>query len=138
MVEEIYRSPKHLDFIVKIIKAPMVVLLNQVADRLPEPTKENMHGCPPNTQVLIELRDEFFHLENNPGRHKAFKAIWNFVIFLYGYDGYYRHRIDWVIERLKSKTWQPRDKYKPAHFWREWDNLSKEERLKMRQFTGKS
>jgi hypothetical protein len=119
MVEEIYRSPQWLDFIVRVIKAPMVGLLNQVADHLPEPTKENMHQ--PNTLTLIELRDEFFQFENNPGRYKVFKGIWNFLIFLYDYDNYYRYRIDWVIERWKTKPWLPREKHRPEHFWREWD-----------------
>jgi len=126
MVEEIYRSAQWLDFIVRVIKAPMVGLLNQVADHLPVPTKENMQGCNPNTFVLIELRDEFFALEKNDGRHKVFKAIWNFVIFLYGYDNYYRYRIDWALERWKTKPWLPREHQRPrSTFWREWDKPPK-------------
>ncbi len=129
VADEIYRSPKWLDFIVKVIKVPMVELLKQVADHLPEPTRENMHQA--NAFVLIELRDEFFKLENNPNREKVFRGVWNFFIYLYDYDNYYRYRIDWVLERLKTKPWLPREKYRPLHFWREWDALSKKEREKI-------
>ena len=113
-------------FFVESVKRPLIVLLGLLADNLPEPTKENTYY--PNTKVIIELRDEFFSLENNPGRHKAFKAIWNFVIILYDYDRYYRHRIDWLIERIVRLVnlglWQPRESQRPLRHWREYEPIN--------------
>ena len=244
MAEEIYRSSKWLNFVVKDVKAPFTTTLGAgktpdmrqllgVLARLPETTKENMQGCNPNTFVLIELRNEFFSVPEHQALYGWARPLWNGVIFLYGYDNYYRHRIDfvverwqtkpwitaldmiprkrmaqvawimatlkmrpdltkgdtqlasihtlielqeeffqyennpgrtaafkfiwksgitlykeseycrypvdWALERWKTKTWQPREAYRPrAHCWREWDNLSKEERLKMQQGMGRS
>lgn len=132
-------------FLVSDVKAPLMQGLNALFDgsggysrlkalwraykamrELPEPTKENTYY--PNTKLIIELRDEFFSLENNPSRHKAFRTIWNFVIILYDYDRYYRHRIDWVIEKMfklvNMGLWQPRESQRPLRHWKEFEPIN--------------
>ena len=98
--------------------------LSKEMEKLPEPTKANTRWK--NTDILIDLRDEFFRLENNPGRERAFRAIWNFAIILYDYDPYYQHRIDWLIEAfLKvAPSWEGREPHEPAlPTWREFAHL---------------
>jgi hypothetical protein len=107
------------EFVDNQVKLPILLALNLLADRIPAPTLENT--ARPNTHILIDIRDEFFKYEENPGRHKAFKAIWNFFIYLYECDGYYQQRIDWVIEKLRLANWEPRAKRTPdIHCWTEW------------------
>lgn len=124
-METIYRVGEIHQQILEI-KAPLVDILNTVmtpgssrvdkvraalklrrlaklVNALPEPTRENTHL--PNTWQLIEMRDEFFRHENNPGREKALRAIWNGFIILYDYDQYYRDRINWVLEEWAKRPW---------------------------------
>lgn len=81
----------------------------------------------PNTRRLIELRDEFFSLERNVSRNPFFRFVWNLVIYLYDLYPFYRHRIDWIVERLATlfitARWIPRPPMKPkVETWKEWDS----------------
>jgi len=74
-----------------------------------------------NTDVLIDIRDRFFQLENNPSREGAFRAIWNFIIIMYDFDPYYQQRIDWLMEQVKKAPWEPREPGRPRPpQWREF------------------
>jgi hypothetical protein len=118
---EAFMSPKSSN------PAKFKALLNmrralQVFQQFPEPTRENTRWK--NTEILFELRDKFFKLENNPGRDNAFKLIWKFIIILYDYDPYYQQRIDWLVDEFKSllPLWEAREPGfpRPPH-WREFE-----------------
>jgi hypothetical protein len=100
-------------------------------NKRPELTKGDSQLA--NVHTLIELEDEFFQYENNPGRTPAFKFIWKSGIGLYNESEYCRYPIDWVLERLKAKPWLPRDKHKPLHFWKEWDKKPSPPETKVNQ-----
>lgn len=88
------------------IKAPLVTMLNVVADRLPEPTKENT--IQPNSHILIDIRDEFLdRLEGDvlKSRSKPLRAIFNLFITIYEYDEPYRQLIDWIVSELRLAGW---------------------------------
>ncbi len=115
VVEEIYHSQKWLDFIVQDVKAPFTTALGrgelpnlrqtiELLKRLPETTRENMHH--PNTFILIEMRDEFFSIPEHEAFYGWARPLANGLIFLYDYDNYYRYRIDFVVERWKTKPWE--------------------------------
>lgn len=69
----------------------------------PEPTKE--HTFLPRTHILIDVQDEFFKHEHNPGRDALFRAMWRMFIIEYEHDHYYQYRIDWIIEELIKRGW---------------------------------
>ena len=108
--------------IVEVIKSPLMGLLNLFAEKVPEPTKDNTRWK--NSDILVELRDKFFELDNLPNRDKALRAIWNFVIILYDYDPIYQQRMDWLVEQFfkRYKDWEPREPRRPRPpDWREFD-----------------
>ena len=114
-------------FIVTSIKAPLMGLLNLFVEHVPEPTKENTRWK--NTDILIELRDKFFELDNLPSRDKALRAIWNFAIILYDYDPVYQHRMDWLVEQFfkRYEDWEPREPNRPRPpEWREFEQPNQE------------
>lgn len=118
MPHTIYERGPINDFILKGIKLPLRILLVNVVDRMPEPTRENTRH--PNTHLLCDLREEFFRHENNKNRHKILRGVWNFLIVLYDYDAYYSDRIDWALEQWSRMDWQPRPEGHPTkHWWKE-------------------
>ena len=100
--------------------------------KLPEPTLEldrlpvSKRKMLPNTRRLIEVRDEFFALHRHDGSVFMLRMLFNLTIILYDSFPFYRHRLDWLIERLADMLitlrWVPRIPMRPySDFWREWD-----------------
>ncbi len=105
------------DYIIKKVKKPLMKAIITLANRYPEPTRENcLH---PNAQILFDIRDKFFELENNPGRKALFEAIWRMFIAEYEHDGYYRFRFDWILKEINKRNWLPDPKGPPRHCWKE-------------------
>lgn len=76
-----------------------------------------------NKATLEKLRAEFFALENNPGRDKAFRFIWDTTIKLYKTKRG-RRFLDWAIPKLLQSSWEPREPLKPRPpCWREFQHL---------------
>lgn len=117
MPHTIYDRGVWNDFFVKSVKRPLRVILALVAERMPEPTRENTRH--PNSHLLCDLREEFFRHETNEGHAKVYRGIWNFIIVLYDYDAYYSDRIDWILEQWLKLDWQPRPEGHPTkYFWK--------------------
>lgn len=111
-------------FIWSQVKPPLVKLLEFIADKVPAPTKENTRWR--NTDNFIDIRDEFFRLENNPDREKQFRAIFNFFIIMYDFDPYYQQRIDWMLEKIFQMKWESREEGRPCPpCWREFETNEK-------------
>jgi hypothetical protein len=88
-----------------------------LALRYPEPTEENC--TQPNTQILLDIQDEFWECEDNPEREALFEAIWRMFIVEYEHDPYYRHRIDWMLEKIAKSNWTLRPEGEPSAYWKE-------------------
>ena len=80
-----------------------LIQIIRIAKKYPQPTKD--HTLLPRTHILIDIQDKFFEHEDNPGRDALFRAIWRMFIVEYEHDPYYRARIDWVINEIKSNGW---------------------------------
>lgn len=106
-------------YFVDKVKAPLMKALVILAGRYPEPTKENTDKH--NTHVLLDIWDEFFKHEDNPGRDGLFKAIRKITIAEYEHDGYYSQRIDWFLKKLAQAyvdgEWEPPKSWNPS-CWR--------------------
>lgn len=128
MLQTLFRRGGALrDLMVYQIKAPLVSLLNLIADRLPEPTKENT--IQPNSHILIKIRDEFFSRLLIKHRIKPLRAIFNLFIIVYEFDEPYRQLIDWVVSRLFASRagWLPIERNKPdIKIWKQDWQLEEE------------
>ena len=99
------------EYVINHVKAPLMKILIAIAKRLPEPTKINTLS--PNSHILIDVRDEFFKHENNPGRDGLFRAAFKILICEYEHDPYYRYRMDWMLEEMYRRGWQPLPEGRP-------------------------
>lgn len=84
---------------------------------LPEPTKETT--VRPNTHRLLDVKDEFFEHEDNPGREEVLRAIWKIGTVIYEHDIYYSNRVDWVVEKIANGNWVTRPCGHPNTHWNE-------------------
>ncbi len=108
------------DYVIDKIKKPMIKALIVLANRYPEPTRDNTLNQ--NSHLLFDIRDKFLEYEDG-GRRELFNAIFKLLIVEYEHDPYYRSRINWVIEELVEATmdgkWLPRGENRPISCWRE-------------------
>ena len=88
------------------IKAQLMAAIINIAMKYPEPTMENT--CIPNAAKLLKIEKKFFEYEDNPCRDELFKALWRMLIVEYEHDGYYRYRLDWILEEVNKSDWEPR------------------------------
>lgn len=107
------------EFVIKKIKDPLRKLLIIVADRLPDPTHENV--IRPNSHILLDIRDKFFEYDDNPSRKDLLKSVWKLFIAEYEHDPYYRYRFDWLFEEMVKRGWMPRPCGRPLTNWNEPD-----------------
>ena len=89
--------------------------------KYPEPTRENTRK--PNTHAWIDIWDEFFKYEDNPGRNLLFRAIRKIFICEYEHDSYYSSRIDrmleWWLEKYQNGEYNKRMPWNPLACWNE-------------------
>ena len=105
-------------YVIDKIKKPLIKAIITLANRFPEPTRDNC--IQPNSQILFDIRDKFFEYEDNPCRKALFEAAFKLLIAEYEHDPYYQYRFDWFIEQIMESDWQPR-KIRIEHCWRELD-----------------
>jgi len=127
----------HRGFVIYKFKSPLMKFLIWLAEKMPEPTHENC--IRPNTHILLDLRDEFFEHEDNPGRRELLWAVWKIGIIIYEHDPYYAWRADWFIEKIVNSDWKPRPIGHPNRWWHEEEPygggfLIKDETLKQKIF----
>ena len=108
-------------YVIDKVKKPIKKAITILANRYPQPTKENTLN--PNTHILLDIQDRFFQHETLPERKEMFRAIFKLFIAEYEHDPYYRSRINWVIEELVEATmdgkWLPRGANRPINYWKE-------------------
>ncbi len=102
------------------VKKPLMDAIVNLAMKYPEPTMDNT--CIPNTAKLLNIRDKFFEYEDNSGRDALFQALWQMFVVEYEHDGYYRYRIDWIIEEINKSEWEPRTLRREA-CWKEPESV---------------
>lgn len=104
-------------YVIDKINKPLVKAITIIAMRYPEPTKD--HTSMPNTHRLLDIEDEFFKHENNISRDLFLRAVWRILIVKYDTDRWYRQRVDWVIEQIKKRGWEPDPMGHPKNNWNE-------------------
>ena len=131
MPEKFYRNQVLIGsmrkYIADKVKKPLMKAIATLAQRYPDPTRENC--IQPNSQILFDIRDKFFEYEDNPahpdskkhpyfGREWLFEAAFKILIAEYEHDPYYRWRFDWMLEEINKREWLPRSRI-PMECWKE-------------------
>ncbi len=87
----------------------------------PEPTKENCTN--PDSWVLLDIWDEFFELENNPGRNPLFRAMRRLSVAILESIDYYSERMTWFLMKLSTAyidgKWKPNLPCCPFSCWKD-------------------
>ena len=78
-----------------------VARLIRLCNKYPEPTMDNT--CIRNVAKLLNIRDEFLKLVDDPRERELFEAVWRMFIVEYEHDGYYRYRIDFILEEINKR-----------------------------------
>jgi len=117
LANDILRKRRH--YFINKVKAPLMKVLVFIANKYPEPTRENTRKK--NTHVLLDVWDDFFKYERNKSKDSLFHAIRKVIVGEYEHDGYYAQRMDWFLEELVKKynsgEWKPLEPWNPAGFW---------------------
>ena len=120
MAEKFYRNQvltgSKRDYIIEKVKAPLMAKIISLANKYPDPTRENC--VQPNSRILFDIWDLFLEYEHNPGREALFDAAFKLLIAEYEHDPYYRFRLDWMLEEIEKREWQPRSRI-PMNCWNE-------------------
>ena len=107
-------------FFIDKVKAPIMKALIILANRYPEPTRENVKD--PYALTWIDIWDKFFEMENNLGRLPLFKAIRKVQICEPGHDPYYRDRMlvitELYLEAIIEGKVKPRSPDHPQDCWK--------------------
>ena len=107
-------------FFVDKVKKPLMKALITLANRYPEPTRENVKD--PYALAWIDIWDKFFEMEDNPGRLPLFKAIRKVMICEPGHDPYYRDRelviLELLFEAVLEGKVKPRSLDHPQDCWK--------------------
>lgn len=101
------------------VKGPMIKALVLLANRFQEPTRENTKKKI--SLALLDVWDEFFKFENNPGRDSLFRAIKRISVSICESDSYYSQRITWFLKKLTEKyasgEWPALESFCPSECW---------------------
>ena len=90
-------------YIIKKAKRPLRLAIMSIGKRWPKPTRDNC--VQPNSQILLDIQDEFLARCLNPGRKPLFEAALKIFICEYEHDIYYRQRFDWVLKKIIESEW---------------------------------
>lgn len=102
-------------FVIERVKAPLesaIILANKLLNgKVGVPTKLNtIH---PHSHILIDERDWFMSMEDNPSKEKLFRAAWNILIYEVEHDPYYGFRFNRILNRLVDKVNSGEWKFEP-------------------------
>ena len=103
-----------IDYFVKKVNEPLAKVMVLIANRYPEPTRENCQH--PNSILLLDTRDEFFECWETNSRKPLFEALWRVLIVKYEHSQNYRNMMDWLI--LKLKNWKPLNPSRQMPTWK--------------------
>ena len=97
-------SDKKRQYVIDMVKSPMIKLIIKVGNRYPEPTRENCTY--PNSAILFDIWDEFRERDRSDKLRTAmFDTFFRILICEYEHDPYYRLRIDWCLMRIINSNW---------------------------------
>lgn len=82
---------------------------------LPEPAKELTQKH--NTHILLDIRDKFFRCYTNKNRFDLLRAEWKILIDEYEHDGDISDLLNWIVDEIKERDWQPRLR-SPKNSWK--------------------
>ena len=115
-----YMLQDQRQYVIDKFKKPLMKTLIILANRLPEPTKQNTNHQ--NTDVLIDVWDKFLEMEDNPGRLPLFKAARKVDICEPCHDPYYRDRkqvyFELWLDEVLAGNWKPRPPSYPMDCWK--------------------
>lgn len=70
----------------------------------PNPTHENV--VHPNTHILLDRRDKFFHCWVTSRSHALFHALWKILIVKYEHCPNLRNMLDWFLAEHEQSNWK--------------------------------
>jgi len=116
----ILHTPLRQHFIERV-KAPLLEAIVSLANKYPEPTKDNLQH--PISLALLGIMCKFCSYEDNPGREGLFRAVGRLLIDEVEHDAYYRDRFQFILEEIIKSildgNWSARGKDKPSACWKE-------------------
>lgn len=105
-------------FVIDVVKAPLMKAIILAASLIPEPTKENTRFH--NSHVLIDAFDKLLEYEDNDSRIDFWRAIKKLSVFENDHDhSYYGNRAEFLVEYLVNHDYKPRSVGNPEQFWKE-------------------
>ena len=111
------------------VKAPLLMAVIIYGYRYPEPKRETCKN--PDSLVLLDIWDEFFQLEDNPGRDRFFKALRRISIGELEANDYYSQRFTWFLMKLVGAymdgRWQPNLACSPFACWKDPETIAAKE-----------
>ena len=109
------------DSFIKYASQPLRLAIILYGKKFPEPTRENCKN--PVALVLLDIWDEFFELEDNPGRDALFKALRRISVGTIETMDYYEQRFTWFLMKLTMAymdgRWQPNLPCSPFAHWKD-------------------
>ncbi|MFA5753624.1 MAG: hypothetical protein WC910_11200 [Bacteroidales bacterium] len=77
----------------------------------------------PNAKLFAKYKERFLSYEDNPSRIGLFESAYDIIKAEIEHDNYYGDRLqcqlEWIIEDILNGEWKPREKNKPAGYWKE-------------------
>ena len=111
------------------VKAPLLMAVIIYGYRYPEPTREKCKN--PDSLVLLDIWDEFFEYEDNPGRDRFFKALRRISIGELEANDYYSQRLTWFLMQLVTAymdgRWKPNLPCSPFYCWKDPETIAAKE-----------
>ena len=112
---------KRRGYFMEKVKAPLMKAIVLYGKRYPEPTRGNTNN--PYSHVLLDIWDEFFELEDNPGRDALFKALRRISVGEIEANNYYSQRLTWFLMKLTQAyldgKWKPNLPCCPYICWKD-------------------
>lgn len=74
---------------------------------LPQPTKDGENRIRKhNSQIMVDIRDEFFTFFNTKHYDKMLRAIINFAIIKIDFDSFYDSLLTWWVSEMIKRGWE--------------------------------
>ena len=105
------------DYFIEKVNKPLVKAITILANRYPEPTRENL--LHPNSLRLLDIRDKYLQYDTNERRRELFKAGFRILIAKYEHSPNWRYPIEFILEEIFKSGWKPRPYGHPVTFWNE-------------------
>jgi len=116
LLKHIINSDKR-DYFIKEVNEPLVKNIIQLANKYPEPTRENV--LHPNTQVLLDKGEKFFRCWKTKPRGVLYKAVFRMLQDKIEHSATYREMFNWLIKEInEDPRWKHFENTRQMNCWR--------------------